>query len=112
VIACLDAGRPTGRPAEHAINGCISDGRSSPLRWISEAVKERRTNRGFFFIGCRFNDQMLRTYARQITKRSNAPCLAVLDAAALTNNERRFFAASPITLIDVPTGEAAARLVG
>ncbi|WOS66985.1 MULTISPECIES: SIR2 family NAD-dependent protein deacylase [Sinorhizobium] len=79
---------------------------------IPEAVKERRTNRGFFFIGCRFNDQMLRTYARQIMKRSNGPRFAVLDAAALTNNERRFLAASAITLIDVPTGKAAARLVG
>jgi hypothetical protein len=65
-----------------------------------------------FFIGCRFNDQMLRTYARRIMTRSNAPRFAVLDAAAPTNNQRRFLAASPITLIDVPTGEAAARFIG
>ncbi|WP_085025962.1 SIR2 family NAD-dependent protein deacylase [Ensifer aridi] len=79
---------------------------------IPEVVKDRRTSRGLFFLGCRFNDQMLRIYARQIMKRSSGPRFAVLDAAALTNNERRFLAASAITLIDMPTGEAAARLVG
>ena len=39
---------------------------------IPDAVKDRRTERSFVFIGCRFNDQLLRTYARQITKRSAA----------------------------------------
>ncbi|WP_026187656.1 SIR2 family protein [Ensifer sp. BR816] len=79
---------------------------------IPEVVKDRRTNRGLFFVGCRFDDQMLRTFARQIMKRSNGPRSAVIDAATLTKNEHRFLTESAITLIDMPTGEAAARLVG
>ncbi|WP_331375552.1 SIR2 family NAD-dependent protein deacylase [Sinorhizobium chiapasense] len=79
---------------------------------IPEVVQDRRTNRGLFFVGCRFNDQMLRTYARQIMKRSNGPRIAVIDAATLTKNERRFLAANAITLIDMPIAEAVARLTG
>jgi len=78
---------------------------------IPEMVKERRTDRGFLFIGCRFNDQMLRIYARQIIKRSHGPHFAVLDAEGLTKNEQRFLAASAITVVDLPTGEATALLV-
>ncbi|APO70260.1 SIR2 family protein (plasmid) [Rhizobium gallicum] len=78
---------------------------------IPEVVKERRTDRGFFFIGCRFDDQMLRIYARQIMKRSHGPHFAVLDAEMLTRNERRFLAASAITVVDLPTREATALLV-
>ena len=37
---------------------------------IPDVVKDRRTERSFLFIGCRFHDQILRTYARQVTKRS------------------------------------------
>ncbi|NGO53322.1 SIR2 family NAD-dependent protein deacylase [Allomesorhizobium camelthorni] len=79
---------------------------------IPDVVKERRISRGLFFVGCRFNDQMLRTYAWQIMKRSKGPHFAVIDAATLTKNEARFLASSAITVIDVPLGEAADRLVG
>ncbi|WP_027168890.1 SIR2 family protein [Mesorhizobium sp. WSM3224] len=79
---------------------------------IPELVKERRTNRGFVFVGCRFDDQMLRTYARQIMKRSDGPRFAVIDGAVLTKNERRFLAACAVTVIDIPISEAAARLAG
>ncbi|WP_095205103.1 SIR2 family NAD-dependent protein deacylase [Mesorhizobium carmichaelinearum] len=79
---------------------------------IPDTVKERRTHRGLFFLGCRFDDQMLRTYARQIMKRSQGPHFAVIDAATLTRNERRFLAASAITVIDMPTSAAVDRLVG
>ncbi|PBB95600.1 SIR2 family protein [Mesorhizobium sp. WSM3862] len=79
---------------------------------IPDLVKERRTSRGLFFLGCRFNDQMLRTYARQIMKRSHGPHFAAIDTATLTRNERRFLAERAITVIDMPTGQAAARLVG
>lgn len=58
---------------------------------IPDAVKERRTGRGFCFIGCRFDDQMLRTYARQIMKRSTGPHYAVVDFEP-TRMEERFFA--------------------
>ncbi|BCM17583.1 SIR2 family protein [Mesorhizobium sp. J8] len=79
---------------------------------IPPVVRERRTKRGFFFFGCRFDDQMLRTYARQVMKRSSGPHFAVMDSATLTKNERRFLGASAITVIDMPAAEAAARLVG
>ncbi|WFU13165.1 SIR2 family protein (plasmid) [Rhizobium sp. CB3090] len=78
---------------------------------IPEIVKERRTNRGFFFLGCRFNDQMLRIFARQIMKRSNGPHFAVMDAETMTKNERRFCTECAITLIDLPIDEVAAGLV-
>lgn len=79
---------------------------------IPEVVKERRTDRGFFFVGCRFNDQMLRTYARQIMKRSEGPRYAIMDGQALTRNEARFLAASGITVVDMPASEAVAQLTG
>ncbi len=44
----------------------------------------------FLFLGCRFDDQMLRTYARQITKRSAGGHVAVVDMATLSRNEGRF----------------------
>lgn len=79
---------------------------------IPEVVKERRTARGFFFVGCRFNDQMLRIFARQLMKRSKGPHFAVVDAETLTKTERRFLSASATTVIDMPMGEAVAYLVG
>lgn len=79
---------------------------------IPDIVRERRQSRGFLFLGCRFDDQMLRTYARQIKKRSAGPHHAVADAACLTGNERRFLAAEEITLIDLPLAEALALISG
>jgi hypothetical protein len=77
---------------------------------IPDIVQERRQARGFLCLGCRFDDQMLRTYARQIKKRSTGPHHAVADAAALTGNELRFLAAEEITLIDLPLADAIAML--
>ncbi|WP_113446849.1 SIR2 family NAD-dependent protein deacylase [Rhizobium cremeum] len=79
---------------------------------IPDSVKERRGNLGFVFLGCRFHDQMLRTYARQIIKRSKGPYYAVMDGVALSKNERRFLAENGITLIDMPLSDAAAVLAG
>lgn len=58
---------------------------------IPDVVQERRQNCGFVFIGCRFDDQMLRTYARQIMKRSKGPRYAVVDFEP-TRMEERFLA--------------------
>lgn len=58
---------------------------------IPDVVKARRTGRGFLFVGCRFHDQMLRTYARQIVKRSSGPSYIVLDFVP-TRMEERFLA--------------------
>ena len=77
---------------------------------IPAIVRDRRATVGFLFLGCRFHDQMLRTYARQIIKRSAGPHYAVAAADGLTVNERKFLAAEAITLIDLPLAEAAARL--
>ena len=75
---------------------------------IPDAVKARRTGRGFLFLGCRFYDQMLRIYARQIMKRSAGPHFAVLPEGELTPNEIKFMAEQGIEVI----GSGAAALVG
>lgn len=79
---------------------------------IPAAVKARRATRGFLFVGCRFHDQMLRTYARQIMKRSAGPHFAIVAAAALTRNEAKFLADQDIRTIDLPLGAAVDALVG
>jgi len=79
---------------------------------IPEEVRTRRATRGFLFLGCRFHDQMLRTYARQIIKRSAGPHACIADAATLTLNEQRFLAAENIVLIDMPLAEATQHLAG
>lgn len=73
---------------------------------IPAEVRARRTDRGFLFLGGRFHDQMLRTYARQIMKRSAGPHFAVMGAENLTRNEGRFLAENDITLIDLPLADA------
>lgn len=57
---------------------------------IPEVVKQRRIGRSFLFIGCRFDDQLLRIYARQITKRSPDVHYALVEPDALSRNERSF----------------------
>lgn len=73
---------------------------------IPEVVQERRSRCGFLFVGARFNDQMLRIFARQITKRSGGRRHAIAEHAGLTNNERRFLQEADIELIDCPVDEA------
>jgi hypothetical protein len=73
---------------------------------IPDVVKDRRTERSFLFIGCRFHDQLLRSYARQITKRSAAPHYAIIEPDALTKNERRFIMTQGITPIALPLSRA------
>ena len=75
-------------------------------------MKARRAERGFLFLGCRFHDQMLRTYARQIMKRSAGPHYAVASASALTRNEAKFLTDQAIELIDAPLADAAAAIIG
>ena len=71
---------------------------------IPEIVRERRTSRPFLFLGCRFHDQLLRSYARQIIKRSSDPHYAVVDFDSLTRNERNFLEEQNITPVDAPLG--------
>ena len=79
---------------------------------IPATVKTRRAERGFLFLGCPFHDQMLRTYARQIMKRSKGPHFVVVEADALTRNEAKFFVDQDIEIIDAPLAAAALALVG
>jgi len=73
---------------------------------IPDAVKDRRTQRSFVFIGCRFNDQLLRTYARQITKRSSALHYVIVEPEALSKNEIKFFISQGLTPIAIPLERA------
>jgi hypothetical protein len=73
---------------------------------IPDTVKDRRTERSFLFIGCRFHDQLLRNYARQITKRSAVPHYAIVEPEALTKNERRFVVTQGITPIAMSLSRA------
>lgn len=78
---------------------------------IPQRVKDIREDRGFVFLGCRFYDQMLRTYAKQIMKRSKGPHYAVITDD-LTRNELRFLDDNEIVAITVPLEEAITEMVG
>ena len=78
---------------------------------IPEEVRRRRTGQQFLFVGCRFHDQLLRTYARQVMKRSADRHYAIVDGANLTRNERRFLDEQGIVAIDLPLTEALAILI-
>ena len=73
---------------------------------IPDIVKERRTGRSFLFIGCRFHDQLLRTYARQITKRSADAHYAIVEPATLSKNELRFLVSQGLTPLAIPLARA------
>jgi hypothetical protein len=79
---------------------------------IPDVVKNRRAGRSFLFLGCRFHDQLLRTYARQITKRSAGRHYVVVEAEGLTKNEHRFFAEQGMTPMAVPLARAVEILTG
>lgn len=74
---------------------------------IPDVVKARRADRAFLFMGVRFHDQMLRTFARQIAKRSGRRHWVVLEREGLTRNEEKFCAEAGITVIDCPLADAA-----
>lgn len=73
---------------------------------IPDVVKDRRADRSFVFIGCRFNDQLLRTYARQVTKRSAGMHYAIVEPATLSKNELRFLLGQGLTPIAIPLAKA------
>jgi hypothetical protein len=72
---------------------------------IPQAVKDRRAELGFVFFGCRFNDQTLRSYARQLLKRSGKRHFVVIDPADLTRNERRFIEELQLNAVVAPLAE-------
>jgi hypothetical protein len=71
---------------------------------IPPRVQELRTGANFLFLGCRFNNQLTRTYARQIMKRSSNIHWAVIEGP-LTRMEKKFIAEQNITRIDMPLDE-------
>jgi hypothetical protein len=73
---------------------------------IPDTVKDRRTEKSFLFLGCRFHDQLLRTYARQVMKRSATSHYAVVEPDSLTKNEIRFVMTHGITPIAIPIEQA------
>ena len=77
---------------------------------IPLTVQQRRAHLGFVFLGCRFNDQLPRAFARQIMKRSAGPHYAVLPEEP-TRMEARFLEEQGITRIQLPLAEVAAALV-
>ena len=71
---------------------------------IPAMVQRRRGGRHFLFLGCRFRNQLERTFARQIMKRSSDRHWAVLPGE-LTRNEARFLAEQNIQRLDLPLPE-------
>ncbi|MCX7257875.1 MAG: SIR2 family protein [Polaromonas sp.] len=77
---------------------------------IPAAVQAWRSGRNFLFVGCRFDDQLTRCFARQIMKRSSDKHWAVLPNEP-TRMEARFLEEQNITRIAMPLAEFADQLV-
>ncbi len=77
---------------------------------IPAAVQAWRTGRNFLFLGCRFDDQLTRCFARQIMKRSSDRHWAVLPEEP-TRMEARFLQEQNITRIDMPLAQFAQALM-
>jgi SIR2-like protein len=73
---------------------------------IPDEVKARRTGRSFLFLGCRFNDQLLRTYARQVSKRSAEVHYTIVEPDTLSRNELRFLVGQGLTPLAIPLERA------
>jgi hypothetical protein len=78
---------------------------------IPARVQELRRDRSFVFLGCRFDDQLQRSFARQIMKRSSGRHWAVLHGE-LTRNELRFLDEQHIERIDMTLFEFETGLIG
>jgi hypothetical protein len=77
---------------------------------IPAAVQAWRTGRNFLFLGCRFDDQLTRCFARQIMKRSSDRHWAVLPNEP-TRMEARFLEEQNITRIDMPLAQFSQALI-
>jgi len=76
---------------------------------IPDSVQSIRKGRSFMFLGCRFANQLERSFARQIMKRSSGRHWAVIDGA-LTKNEEKFLREQNIERIDASLVDFAAAL--
>ena len=77
---------------------------------IPAIVQKRRAGKHFLFLGCRFDAEIQRTFARQIAKRSSGRHWAVIEGE-LSRNEARFLEQHGIERIDLPL-EKAIREIG
>ncbi len=77
---------------------------------IPAAVQAWRSGRNFLFLGCRFDDQLTRCFARQIMKRSSERHWTVLPEEP-TRMEARFLQEQGITRIKLPLAQFADALV-
>ena len=77
---------------------------------IPAQVQAWRSGRNFLFLGCRFDDQLTRCFARQIMKRSSDRHWAVLPVEP-TRMEARFLEEQNITRIPMPLAEFAPLLM-
>ncbi|WP_304304921.1 SIR2 family protein [Pseudacidovorax intermedius] len=77
---------------------------------IPALVQQQRAGRGFLFVGCRFDDQLTRSFARQIMKRSSDRHWAVLPEPP-TRMEARFLEEQGIERIAMPLPDFADALV-
>jgi hypothetical protein len=78
---------------------------------IPQVVQQLRTGRSFLFLGCRFRNQLERSFARQIMKRSSDKHWAVLPEEP-TRNELRFLAEQNIERIVLPLEDFVEQLAG
>ena len=67
-------------------------------------VQAYRTGRHFLFMGCRFDNQTSRIFARQIMKRSSERHFAVVEGE-VTRKEQQFFDREGIVVLPVPLNE-------
>lgn len=67
---------------------------------IPPQVQAMRSGRSFVFIGCRFADQLERSYARQVMKRSGTRHWAIIEGE-LTRNEAKFLQEQGIERVDM-----------
>ena len=78
---------------------------------VPDKVKDLRKGRHFLYLGCRFNTQLDRILAHQISKRSSDKHWAVLPDPP-TRNELRFLEEHGIERIELPLEDFAAQLMG
>ena len=78
---------------------------------IPAEVQRRRAGRQFLFLGCRFDDQLTRTFARQVMKRSSDQHYAVLPETP-SRNEARFLEQQNIEVLRLPLTDFVAELTG
>lgn len=77
---------------------------------IPAEVQRWRIGRHFLFLGCRFDDQLTRSFARQIMKRSSDQHWAVLPEPP-TRMEARFLEEQGITRIPMALADFSAALI-